>query len=52
MELCFEEEDFDGFLNKLKKYPGIECLGEVIEYSWGQRVYKEHRYDFNGVDMK
>nr|WP_306812281.1 hypothetical protein [Frisingicoccus caecimuris] len=52
MELCFEEEDFDGFLNKLKKYPGIECLGEVIEYSWGQRVYKEHRYDFNRVDMK
>jgi len=20
MELCFEEQDFDGFLNKLKKY--------------------------------
>lgn len=46
MELCFEEQDFDGFLNKLKKYPNIECLGEVIEHSWGQRVIRF--YDLDG----
>ena len=46
MELCFEEEDFDGFLNKLKEYPDIEYLGEVIEHSWGQRVIRF--YDLDG----
>lgn len=46
MELCFEEQDFDGFLNKLKKYPNIEYLGEVIEHSWGQRVIRF--YDLDG----
>ena len=30
----FEEQDFDGFLNKLKAYSNIEYLGEVIEHSW------------------
>ena len=35
VEIVFEEQDFDGFLNKLKKYPDIEYLGEVIEHSWG-----------------
>lgn len=40
MKLCFEEQDFDGFLSKLKKSPNIEWLGEVIEHSWGQRVIR------------
>ena len=56
MELCFEEQDFDGFLNKLKKYPNIECLGEVIEHSWGQRVIRFYDLDGHiievGEDMK
>ncbi len=46
MELCFEEEDFDRFLEKLEKYPDIEPLGGVIEYSWGQRVVRF--YDLDG----
>lgn len=45
-EVVFEEQDFDGFLNKLKKYPEIEYLGEVIEHSWGQRVIRF--YDLDG----
>ncbi len=56
MELCFEEQDFDGFLNKLKKYPNVECLGEVIEHSWGQRVIRFYDLDGHiievGEDMK
>ena len=56
MELCFEEEDFDGFLNKLKEYPDIEYLGEVIEHSWGQRVIRFYDLDGHiievGEDMK
>lgn len=34
------------FLSKLKEYPDIECLGEVIEHSWGQRVIRF--YDLDG----
>ena len=45
-EIVFEEQDFDGFLNKLKKYPDIEYLGDVIEHSWGQRVIRF--YDLDG----
>ena len=45
-EIIFEEQDFDGFLNKLEEYPDIEYLGEVIEHSWGQRVIRF--YDLGG----
>ena len=56
MEICFEEQDFDGFLNKLKKYPHIKCLGDMIEHSWGQRVIRFYDLDGHiievGEDMK
>ena len=56
MEICFEEHDFDGFLDKLKKNPDIEYLGEVIEHSWGQRVIRFYDLDGHiievGEDMK
>ena len=55
-EIVFEEEDFDGLLNKLKEYPYIEYLGEVIEHSWGQRVIRFYDLDGHiievGEDMK
>ena len=55
-EAVFEEQDFDGFLNKLKEYPEIEYLGEVIEHSWGQRVIRFYDLDGHiievGEDMK
>lgn len=55
-EIVFEEQDFDGFLNKLKQYPDIEYLGEVIEHSWGQRVIRFYDLDGHiievGEDMK
>ena len=56
MELCFEEQNFDGFLDKLKKYPNIVLLGDVIEHSWGQRVIRFYDLDGHmievGEDMK
>ncbi|MCI9310165.1 MAG: glyoxalase [Lawsonibacter sp.] len=56
MELAFETRDFDGFLEKLEQYPGIERLGEVIEHSWGQRVVRFYDPDGHiievGEDMK
>ena len=55
-EVVFEEQDFDGFLNKLNEYPDIEYLGEVIEHSWGQRVIRFYDLDGHlievGEDMK
>ena len=55
-EIVFEEQDFDGFLSKLKEYSNIECLGEVIEHSWGQRVIRFYDLDGHiievGEDMK
>ena len=50
------QQDFDGFLNKLKEYPDIEYLGEVLEHSWGQRVIRFYDLDGHiievGEDMK
>lgn len=55
-EIVFEEQDFDDFLNKLKQFPDIEYLGEVIEHSWGQRVVRFYDLDEHiievGEDMK
>ena len=55
-EIVFEEQDFDGFLDKLNKHPGIERLGEVVEHSWGQRVIRFYDLDGHiievGEDMK
>jgi len=55
-EIVFEEQDFDGFLNKLKAYPDIEYLGDVIKHSWGQRVIRFYDLDGHiievGEDMK
>ena len=45
-ELYFEEEDFDGFIGKLKQYPEIKYLHDVMEQSWGQRVIRF--YDIDG----
>lgn len=55
-EIVFEEPDFDGFLERLKAYPEIEYLGDVIEHSWGQRVIRFYDPDGHiievGEDMK
>lgn len=51
MELAFETRDFDAFLKKLKGYPGIEYLGEVIEHSWGQRVVRFYDPDGHIIEV-
>jgi len=45
IELCFEEEQFDTFLIKLKTFD-VKCLGDVVTHSWGQRVIRF--YDLDG----
>lgn len=51
MELCFEEQDFDGFLQKLKQYPDIEYVGDVVEHSWGQRVIRFYDLDGHMIEV-
>lgn len=51
MELFFEEENFDEFVEKLKKYPDIEYLGDVIEHSWGQRVIRFYDPDGHLIEV-
>jgi len=51
IELCFEERDFDGFLEKLKRYPGIRYLGGVIEQDWGQRVVRFYDPDGHLIEV-
>ena len=51
MEIVFEEQDFDGFLNKLKAYSDIAYLGEVIEHSWGQRVIRFYDLDEHLIEV-
>ena len=46
VEIVFETSNFDEFLMKLKEYPNIEYLGEVIEHTWGQHVIRF--YDLDG----
>lgn len=55
-EIVFEESDFDGFMERLRAYPELEYLGDVIEHSWGQRVIRFYDPDGHmievGEDMK
>ena len=55
VEIVFES-NFDEFLMKLKEYPNIEYLGEVIEHTWGQHVIRFYDLDGHmievGEDMK
>ena len=47
MELYFEEDDFDGFVERLKQRSDIKYLkGGVKEAEWGQRSV--HFYDLDG----
>lgn len=51
MELCFEEEDFDGFLEKLRRFPNIVFLGDVVQHSWGQRVVRFYDPDGHIIEV-
>lgn len=46
MELYFVTEDFDGFIDLLKKHPEVELVHEAKEFPWHQRGI--HIYDPNG----
>ena len=51
MELCFETEDFDGFLKQLDRRPGVRRLGDVVEHGWGQRVARFYDPDGHLIEV-
>ena len=51
MEICFEESDFDGFLKRLERFPGIDRLGTVTEQGWGQRVVRFYDPDGHIIEV-
>lgn len=52
MELYFEEDDFEGFLEKLKQYPDIRYMGDGIkEQSWGQRTMRFYDLDCHIIEV-
>ena len=51
-ELYFEEQDIEGFIEKLEKlYPDIEYVNRLMTHSWGQRVIRFYDLDGNLIEV-
>lgn len=51
-ELYFEENDLEGFIQKLiKLYPEIEFVNSITEYDWGQKVVRFYDLDGNLIEV-
>ena len=50
-ELVFEEEDYDGFLERLKNIDEIIYVHEDKQYEWGQRVIRFLDPDLHIVEV-
>lgn len=51
MELYFEEDNFDDFIEKLKLRNDIEYLGDVKEAGWGQRSIRFYDPDNHIIEV-
>lgn len=51
MELYFEEDDMDKFIEKLNKFKDIVFVHELIEHSWGQRVVRFYDLDMHVIEV-
>ena len=49
-KIFFEEDDFDGFAEKLKQLE-IEYVHPVIEHSWGQRAVRFYDPDHHMIEV-
>lgn len=49
-ELYFEEDDFDSFIQRLKRFD-IEFVHPVKEHAWGQRVVRFYDPDKHIVEV-
>lgn len=51
MELYFETEDLDGFIEKLKKFEDVELVHELKQHSWQQRVIRLYDPDGHIIEV-
>lgn len=51
MELYFEEDDMDKFIEKLNEFKDIVFVHELIEHSWGQRVVRFYDPDMHIIEV-
>lgn len=50
-ELYFEEDDFDGFIQKMNDITDINYVHPVAEHSWGQRVVRFYDPDKHIIEV-
>lgn len=51
-ELYFEEQDIEGFIQKLEKlYPSIEYVNRLMTHSCGQKVIRFYDLDGNLIEV-
>lgn len=50
LELYFEEEEFDAFIERLKTYD-VKYVHPVMEHSWGQRVVRFYDPDMHIIEV-
>ena len=51
MEVYFEEDDFDGFMEKLETFADIESVHPVYEHHLGHRVVRFYDPDFHIIKV-
>ena len=51
VELYFEEDDFDAFVEYLKEFPEIKYVHGVEEMRWGQRVVRFYDPDYHIIEV-
>lgn len=51
MELYFEVDDFDGFIQKIKNYRNIEYVHQPKKYEWHQRVVRIYDPDHHIIEI-
>jgi len=50
-ELYFEEEDFDGFIQRINDIEDINYVHYLLEHSWGQRVIRFYDPDKHIIEV-
>lgn len=51
MEIYFEKDNFDTFIEKLASFPNIKYLQQVKEASWGQRFVRIYDEDDHIIEI-
>lgn len=51
-ELYFEEQDIEGFVEKLERlYPSVEYVNRLMTHAWGQKVVRFYDLDGNLIEV-